>query len=164
MSKALQDASPNEWIEFASTVQSRDSVDPVPLLTDGYVFKKDGRLNVVLRNLKTENTKNNRPMSGDPRERFSLEFKRINLADGITAPPVIPGSRFLKQPHDNWAVIDIPSILSPKKETQVTTEAPARVERQDVVDRMKLLKELFDEGLITKEEYKKKKEEILNEI
>ncbi len=164
ISRALKDSSPNEWIKFASIEQNRDSIDPVPLLTDGYLFKKGGKLHVVLLNLKSEFTRKNRPRGGDPRESFSLEFKRFNLAEAISAPPVIPGSRFFAQPHDNWAVIDTAALLNPKKEIHIKTEAPVKIESKNLVDRMKTLKELFDRDLITEEEYKKKKEEILDEL
>lgn len=183
LSRALQDASPTEWIEFASTVQSRDSIDPVALLTDGYVFKKDGKLHIVFLNLKSEVAKNKRPRGGDPREWFSLGFKRINYTEEMSAPPVIPGTRFFDKPHDNWVVIDAVSLLNPKKETNAKVEEPetvyqpnkiketsaeARVPetftRKSLVDRMRILKELFDNDLITEQEYQKKKEEILNEL
>ncbi len=164
ISRALQDASPNEWVEFASTVKSRDPGESAPLLTDGYVFKKDGKLHVVLLNLKSEITRKNRPRGGDPRECFSLEFNRMNLTEGISTPPVIPGARFLDKPHNNWAVIDIASLLGQKKAPMVKARASTKVESKNLVERMKILKELFERDLITEEEYKKKKEEILDEL
>lgn len=167
ISRALQDASPNEWVNFVSTVQSRDAVDAVPLFTDGYIFKKDGKLHVVLLNLKFEISKKNCPRRGDPRERFSLEFKRINLTEEMTSPPVDPGMRFLGKPHDNWVIIDVAALLNPEKGTHAKAKEPAKpakIEKKSLVDRMKILKELFDNDLITEEEYKKKKEDLLGEI
>jgi len=164
ISRALQDASSNEWVSFASTVQSRDAIDPVPLFTDGYILKKDGKLHVVLLNLKFEISKEDRPRPGDPRERFSLPFKRINTTEEMSAPPVDPGLRFLGKPHDNWVVIDFAALLNPEKQTSAKPKEPAKIEKKSLVDRMKTLKELFDNDLITKEEYEKKKEELLDEI
>jgi hypothetical protein len=163
ISQALQNASPNEWVNFASSVESRD-IDSIPLLTDGCVFKKEGKLHVVFLNLKFEFDDKNRPKSGDPREFYSLGFKRMNLADAISAPPVNPGVRFLDQPHDNWAVIDADALLNPKKETKAKTVEPTKIEKRNLVERMKILKELYDNDLITDQEYRKKKEELLDEL
>lgn len=164
ISRAFQAASSNEWIKFASTVMSRDSIDPIPLLTDGYIFKSQGKIHVVMLNVKKENTKDNRPQGGDPREHVSLPFKRINPTEEISYPPVIPGSRFLDKPHYNWAVIEMDASSGQKKEMDVEAEKTLNVEKKDLIERMKILKDLYEKDLITEEEYDRKKEEILNEL
>ncbi len=164
LSRAFQDATPNEWIGFSSTIDSPDLVDPVPLLTDGSIFKKHRKLHVVLLNLKYEVKKKDSPFRGDPRELFSLGLKRINLTEGISAPPVIPGTQFLTQHHNNWAAVDIAALLQRDEETQVKEESEKKVEGKNLVERMRILKEIFDNGLITKKEYEEKKKELLNEL
>lgn len=162
--KALQNASSDEWVQFATTVQNRDAGDSIPLLTDGYVFKTDGKLHIVLLNLKAENTKDNRPRSGDPRECFSLGFKRLILSKVVSAPRVIPNSQFFDKPHENWAVINMKALSSPKEEAGGTSAESMTHEKKNLIDRMKILKDLYNKDLITEEEYERKKQEILDEL
>ena len=119
---------------------------------------------MVLMNLKTEYEKDERPLGGDPRECFQAGFHRINLTRGISSPPVIEGTRFFEKRHDNWAVIDIANLLNPQEEPEAKTVEDMGRKGKTVTERMKVLKELYDNDLITKDEYKKKKAEILDEL
>ena len=164
ISQALEQASPDEWIGFSLTERNHGSPNSGPLLTDGCIFQKDGKLHVVFLNLKHEITRKDFPHAYDPRERYSLIFMRILQGHGISSPPVIPGTPFLSKPHDNWAVIDTAALLRPEEAMAFEPVDPLEVKQRDMVERMKILKDLFNQDLITEEEYRKKKEEILKEL
>ena len=164
ISQALEQASPDEWIEFSLTERNHGSLHSGSLLTDGCIFKKDGKLNVVLLNLKFEITRKDKPHAYDPRKRYSLVFMRILQGRGISNPPVIPGSPFLSKPHDNWAVIDTAALLRPEEVMEFKAVESMQDKQKDILERLKFLKDLFDQNLITKEEYRTKKEKILKEL
>lgn len=177
VSLALQAAGPDNWIKFAVTAKKRDLLLPTRRITDGYIFVKDKKLNIVLANLNFELSDSDDPYAGDPRNRYTLGALRFNEEDGMNHPPVDPTDSFLKRPHNNWLLIDIPKIL---KEAAPDPEAQPRIEQVKPVDekiekpeekpeksleeRLLELKELLDKGLITQEDFEKKKAELLEQL
>ena len=179
LSQAFAAAGPNHWVKFAVTAKKRDLLLPTRRLTDGYAFILHDKLNIVLSNLNYEISDADDPYSGDPRSRFAMGALRFNEADGINQPPVDSSDKLLKRPHNNWVMIDPKVILgAPAETTKEATsvkemleqhEQPAgqpevKVEEKSLEQRMMELKDLLDKGLITQEDYDRKKAELLEEL
>lgn len=192
LAQAFKNTSPDSWISFQVTAKKRDLLLPTRRITDGYIWVQDGKMNFVLGNLNFEMTDNDEPYKGDPRDRFSIGALKLNEEDGLIHPPVDKADRYLRRPHNNWLIIDYKAVLgikdgkSPERtiikpvneplpvekvEPEATPEPVEKVEEEktpapevSLEERFEKLKELFEKGLITEEEFNKKKEELLNQL
>lgn len=171
LAEGLKQASGDQWVRFAVISLKRKLLFKDSLLTDGICYVKDGKLNLIFGNI-------DYPVSDpdaqfyrlDPRDRTVLNALRLKTdpASGYDAPPVVKNDKWLDTPRRNWLVFD-PTVFAAKPAEAVAPEAvtpapaPAPV-KEDAAARLQKLKELFDQGLITQEEYDRKRQEILGEI
>ena len=75
--------------------------------------------------------------------------------NGFTDRPI--SNRVIEIEDDGKSITVVPDIMGHSNETQA-------VHTESVEDRLKKLQSLYHQELITKEEYEKKKQEILDEI
>ncbi len=161
LAQALAQATPDQWVHFAITGMKREflSITPTRHLTDGVCFVKDGKFHLVIGNLNFEMIQSDRELwRRDPRDRFYFDSIRLasDPARGIDIPAIVDGDKWFKKRRVNWLVFDIAKFQQPE-----TTPAPAPVPTADATERLKKLKELLDQGLISPEEYEQKRKEIL---
>ena len=171
--EAFGKADSNHWVRFAVTAKKRDFLLPTRRLTDGYMWVKDGKFVVVLGNLNYEIAEEEDPYYGDPRNRFSLGSLRLTTKDGITAPKVDAADPMLKREHGNWVELDINMLLMRGESIEETPEAekpavkePETPEKDNrtLEERLEELKSLLDKGLISEEDYERKKKELLEQL
>ncbi len=173
LSEALGKANSFQWVNFSITSYKKSTLFKKEFLTDGICFIKDGKLNLVTTNInfnlhEEEIDQDNvykKPEKGDPRDIFySGVYRFITYPDkGISKPPIIEGDKWLKKEHYNWLVFDLEKLFSSQfeHEKQPQIDIP---QKSDIKGRLKKLKELHDQDLISDEEYEQKRKEILNEL
>ena len=164
---AFEAADKDHWVKFAVTAKKRDMLLSTRRLTTGYMFIKDDKLNIILGNLNHEITDTDDPYSGDPRNRTSLNGLKLDDGPNVTIVEPNKDDPFLKRPHHNWVLVDLKSIdqikaVEIQKEESVVPQQP--VEEKTIEQRLEELKALLDKGLITQEDYEKKKEELLKQL
>lgn len=188
LAKALATCNADQWVGFDVTSYKRDLVFKSRKLTSGWAWVKDDRLHLVLGNFLFEISNEDQPYSGDPRARYSLGTFRLDPGPHNTAPPVVADDPWLKKEHTNWTVVTLANWApKPRPEDEDETAEPetppatppspvpavapaeqppplAPVEERSVEERLLELKALLDKGLITPEEYEKKRAEILGAI
>lgn len=162
--QALGQAGPEEWVDFSVYAFRGQNLLGTFRQTDGVIFVKNGRLNVALRNIA---------------EKTGTDQQTLNTYDptrgyrSLTRLVAIPGQ---EQVGKNWVTMDPARIPKPAKPAAPEGVAPAAAgpapapsasaaqeqPQRSVEERLRELQDLYDKGLITEEEYRKKREEILN--
>lgn len=155
LAQAFLQAGPEEWVDF-----SVFSFRGMPLVgtfrqSDGVMFVKDGKLQVALRNIA---------------ERAGADQSQLNTYDptrgfrALNHLVALPGQTWVA---DNWVSMDpanIPKAVAAAPvegvptPPSVATQPPPKTTEERLLE----LQQLYDKGLITEDEYKKKREEILN--
>ena len=168
--QALRAATPQDDVTFAviGLHSSLYGLAKSPKVTTGRIFRRDGHLNLIV----------------------GMAQKDVNEREDRRLAPFIPGSRRQAQvgawqllPHagqelfslkrKDWIVFtDAPlpvtiNVPEPAKigllqHTPLVPPQPAPAETRSPVERMIILNELKNKGLITDEEYKGKRQQILN--
>lgn len=166
LSAALSQAGAEEWVDFAVTTFRGQIIIGSFRRTDGVMFVKDGELNIALRNIALKTAPDQEVNSYDPTKGYR-SLSRLVKSDHC------------KMVEENWIAVpvkDIPGLplpaAAPAEETPAaqpgvtpTEQAPPPEEKaRPAKERLLELQELYDEGLISEEEYKKKREEILGEL
>jgi hypothetical protein len=181
ISQGLASAAPNEDVTFAYIgiypVTALMSIVKEDQVTTGRVFVRDGQLNIIFGKLHDKvNEREERrlnpylPGSRDtvmPQEMLlvarpggeSFTFKR---PDWVVFPLVAPA--VLVTPTEEPAVeAPAPSVAAPIA-PGVSHQRPAPPAKKSVEERLTILKGLKEKGLITEEEFKAKRQEILNDL
>ena len=164
LAEALQKATPDQWVHFAVSAMKTKLLLPTRVLNDGICYLKDGKFNLVLGNINFELLEPDEEFyKRDPRDLIYLNARRLKLNpdQGISAPPIVPGDRRLEKQRRNWLVYDLPKFFAAKVEAAKPEAVPVK---PDIVERLKKLKELLDQGMITQEEYDKQRQKILEEL
>lgn len=188
MAKALSTCNADQWVGFDVTSYKRDLVFKSRKLTSGWAWVKDDRLHLVLGNFNFELSNDDQPYTGDPRARFSLGTFRLDPGPHNSPPGLVADDPYLKKDHTNWTVVALANWApKPRPEDEEETAEPetppatppaplpaatpaerptppAPVEERSVEERLLELKALLDKGLITPEEYEKKRAEILGAL
>ena len=154
IASALAEATDAQLVNFCLRGRRTELIFPKSVLTCGLVFARDDRLHIVFSPLLVAEDELEEATDGiptDPRRRYELKQRRIFAEPPVLYPPRDEGNPLLKKPHTNWAVVDVKRL----------GEAEAG---SDIEARLKKLKELFEKGLITEEEYEQKKKEILEDL
>jgi len=155
LAEALSKAGPNEWVDFSVYNFRGQAFLGNFIITDGVMFVKDGKLNIAFRNLAVKAAPDSRDINTlDPTESYR-EFRKI-----------VPQSGQDKV-AENWLAIDMKTVKQEKEaaeKAEAEAEKKTPTEERSAKERLKELQELYDEGLITEEEYNKKRKEILEEF
>jgi len=167
LQKALKQAAPGQDVVFAvlGLHNALYGLAKSPRVTTGRVFFKAGKLNLIV----------------------GLVQKDVNEREDRRLSPFTPGSR-QKQASGEWALLAdtplvrgdwlvfsedwqapvVPSAVVEKKEAAVPAAAVQPAKRSEEIrkpaERLIILKELKEKGLITEDEYRAKRQEILNGI
>ena len=172
LAEGLQKATADQWVYFSVSGMRSWLGFSTARLSDGICFVKDGRFNLVLGNISfalTEKVSGTaEPSWIDPRDLKTFENVRLTskASDFGVAPPLVSGDRWLGSERRNWLVFDFaappaPAPEGPPSVTAPAARAPESSVPSDPAERLRLLKVLRDRGLITADEYEKKRQEIL---
>jgi len=167
LQKALKLASPGQDVVFAvfGLHDALYGLAKSPRVTTGRVFFKAGKLNLIVGLVQKDvNEREDRRLSpftpGSRQKQASGEWTL--LAD----TPLVRGDWLAFS--EDWQALVVPSAVVEKKEAAVpaTTVQPAKrsEEIRKPAERLIILKELKEKGLITEDEYRAKRQEILNGI
>jgi hypothetical protein len=161
--EAFEKADSEQWVDFSVNTFRGQMLIGSFRQTDGVMFVKDGKLNIVIRNIAEKKSPTEELATYDP----TIGYR------GMSHLEKMPSAE-LKE--DNWLVIDLESFYEADKEERAAQEEkkaeeeePAREgpeKKQDfsVKERLRMLQELYDEGLITEQEYNMKRKEVLEEL
>lgn len=165
--KALAQAGPGEWVDFSIGVYRGGTLLGTFRQSDGVMFVKNGELNLAFRNLSLRKSPGDASTAFDPTRSYGSQvriapgpgqqLKQTTTPKGKTSEPI------------NWVVMSAaePPLLRPaaQPETESKEAGPAPAPAPaSARERLKELKQLYDDGLISREEYEKKREEILKQL
>ena len=152
--KAFAQAGTDEWVDFSLTVFRGPQFFGSFRLTDGVMFWKEGRLQVAFRNLNVKTEPGQTQNSYDPTRGYRA-LNHLTAAEGQT----------LKA--ENWTAIDLAAMPAPVPVAAPGAPAPAppaAAPQKSAADRLRELDQLKKDGLITEEEYQRKRQQILDEL
>jgi hypothetical protein len=174
--EGLRKATADQWVYFSVSGMRSWLGIATARLSDGICFVKDGKFNLVLGNisfaLTQQATGTAEPSRIDPRDQKTLENVRLTGKTSglrVAPPPVVRGDRWLGSERRNWLVFDLaaPAALVPPQPPSVAAPGPGTLEPsvpEGTAERLRRLKDLLDQGLITPDEYEKKRQEILKRL
>lgn len=165
----LVSAGPDEDVTFAVIGQYRAFMGlKQRMVTTGRVFAGNGELNIIFGNL-------HRPLR-DNEDRRLLPFlpgRRSTTTGNELMLAAKPGGELFTLKRSDWVVFPLdgptaPAVLPVATQAErapAATEAkPAARGKAGVAERLAILNDLHDKKLITDEEYRLKRLEILNEL
>jgi len=181
LAEGLRKAAPDQWVYFSVRNVPRYLTLGAVRFSDGIAFVKEGKLNLVFDNIGYVENVDTSPSKLDPRDAMTSQSVRLTARapDALgAAPPLVRGDRWLGHERTNWLVFDLGSPAAPGPPPAETapaaapaaTAAPAAASApgnaapavpQDPAERLRKLKSLLDQGLISADEYEKKRQEIL---
>jgi hypothetical protein len=166
LAEGLRKAGPEQWVYFSARHVPKTLTFGAVWLSDGIAFVKGGKLNLVIDNVNYVENVDTQPSRLDPRDAPTSDTTRLiaKSPDVVgAAPALVSGDRWLGHERTNWLVFD----LSPAAAAPAAVGAPAGAASgsapaaSEPEERLRRLKDLRDKGLITPEEYEKKRQEIL---
>ena len=176
LSQALAQANPSQWVEFSWKVTRRRAEAGFlvnHLIHDGVLFVKDGRLQIAFRNIGYEEILETDMLSRlDPLRSYSGMYDLVLPAFAQWPAPNLdaqgePARRnWIALPLDTLAQIPEPVAAPAGGQAQEPAAFPpsSLPARRSAEERLQELKKLLDQGLITQEDYDRKKQEILDEF
>ncbi|MFQ5780825.1 MAG: SHOCT domain-containing protein [Nitrospiria bacterium] len=163
LSQALAEAGPSERVNFYHTLPKNSVTDSV---TSGFLLVKEERLHLRINHYKAPLRKGSHPSSagsGIPRSEMA-KFAFTLSEDQYMARRNFRNAIGLTGTDPHWLVIDYTALSSlPAKDT-FSEDSPPPVATKEVEERLRTLKRLLQEGLITEEEYTEKKRSILKDF
>ena len=164
LSQALAQAGPDQWVDFSWKVTLRKSEGSIFVnfvVHDGVVFIQNGKLNLAFRNLGYQQILETDLRSRqDPIRTYVGEYDLVLPPNAEWPAQALDAQGQLKR--RNWIAFPV-AALTDAKPKPPEAPAPAAPERS-VEDRLRELKNLLDQGLITPQDYEHKKQEILREL
>ena len=175
LAAAFARAGSDQWVDFSLNVFRGQTFIGNYRLSDGVMFVKDGKLNLAFRNISLKTNPEDQPNAFDPTKGYRA-FNKLVAGEGQELV------------DENWVVMDVKNLPKAKAKKpapapattpaattepeipETTTPAPAAAQpatpsaKAPVKERLLELQELYDEGLITREEYQKKRKEILEDL
>jgi hypothetical protein len=175
LADGLRKARADQWVYFSVRNTPKRMTFGVVRFSDGSAFVKEGKLNLVFDNIAYVENVDTMPSRMDPRDAKASEDVRLTAKapDVRGGPPaLVPGDRWLGHERSNWLVFDLSPAAVPPPEPQPVAATPAvppvmapppapAAAPADPEERLRRLKDLRDKGLITADEYEKKRQEIL---
>ena len=171
LTEGLRKAGADQWVYFSVRNVPKALTFGAVRFSDGIAFVKDGKLNLVFDNIGYVENVDTLPSKMDPRDAKTSENVRLTAkAPEVRGgpPALVPGDRWLGSERRNWLVFDLASTsfaAPPEQPRSAAAPVPAAPEPSaspDPAERLRRLKDLLDRGLITADEYEKKRQEILN--
>ncbi len=161
LSEGFKKANSRQWLNFSLECKRGKILVGSVRITDGIAFIKDGELNLVFRNIAEklgvdENINTSNPLKYYPNSSRLVAKEGQRLAKNKKG-----------KPRDNWLIIELNYFQkkASAKEKEIEKQKPPSTQKEkSIKERLLKLRELYEEGLITEEEYKKKRQEILDEL
>ena len=179
LARALQEASPQQDVTFAALMWVKATVvGSTDVTVAGRLFYSGDRLNLIVGDLY-------RSAVSPDYQRAALGSRKIDRRQY----PHQPGTRARETPHEDarfdavpglqqatvdghtrqdWLVLDLAALAAPAKPEPNGQSGPASASgaRTDTKaeERLKLLKRLHDQGLITDDEFERKRKQIIDEL
>jgi len=167
LADAFKQAEPGQMVDF-SIVCKRGQIFSGERVSDGYGFIEKGKLHLVFRNIAEKLGTDQNINTSNPLKLYSGSSKLI-AGEGQEL-----GVDKKSKPRPNWLILDLAfyqaqaSKLEEKKlkaeDKKVEQIESAPEKEKSVKERLIELKELYEQGLITEQEYNEKREEILKEL
>ena len=177
--EGFKQANSSQWLNFSVRCQRGKLFIGAVRITDGVAFIKEGKLNLVFRNIAEklgvdENLNTSNPLKYYPGSAYLVEKEGFSLKRNKRSKPIF-----------NWLVVDLkwwekklsasqkpeekikekPEETAPSQEVKPEQAKPVKEGKEkSIKERLLELKELYEEGLISEEEYKKKRQEILDQL
>ena len=155
---ALERATPEERIAFFLTSRKNSLTTEV---TSGVVFVEGTELHLILANHRAPVSKERQPwipMDNALRAYEPESFEVVpQMNQKRTAPEQVPG-------RQEEIVIDYEALLSGAKPVLTKEGAEPAVSKDSIEERLRFLKRLREESLITEDEYSAKKKELLESL
>ncbi len=180
LTEGLLRAAPDQWVYFSVRNVPRYLTLGAVRFSDGIAFVKDGRLNLVFDNIGYVENVDIPKSRLDPRDAKTSANVRLaaKSPDALgAAPPLVRGDQWLGRERTNWLVFDVAPAAAPAPEPPLVAATPAPAAAPapalasaastdtpapaDPAERLRQMKDLRDKGLITADEYEKKRQEIL---
>jgi hypothetical protein len=175
LTEGLRKAGADQWVYFSVRNVPKALTFGAVRFSDGIAFVKDGKLNLVFDNIGYVENVDTLPSKMDPRDAKTSENVRLTAkAPEVRGgpPALVPGDRWLGRERTNWLVFDLSTAAATPPEPQPVAATPAvppvmapppapAAAPADPAERLRRLKDLRDKGLITADEYEKKRQEIL---
>jgi hypothetical protein len=163
LAKALRRATPEQWVDFSLEYFRGQGYIGKHRITSGVMFIRDGELNIAFRDIASAITPEDdivklNPLKSQP------DFERIIAKEGQRL--AVTQGRRKEVTHGNWLLIPVDSLAKQAAQIKPGTSGQVQPAGQEksAKERLLELRELYDEGLITGEEYEEKRQEILEEI
>ena len=153
LAKALGQAGTDEWVDFSLTLFHGPQLLGSFRQTDGVMFWKDDRLQIAFRNIAVKTEPGQTMNTYDPTRGYRA-MTRLAEGDGRT----------LKA--ENWVTIDPAAVPVPAPAVAPGAQGapPAAAPQKSARERLLELDQLKKDGLITDEEYQRKRKQILDEL
>jgi len=171
MVKALEKANSDQMIKFFSKSMKKDSVFVAEKLNSGFFFLYQNQINWVFGNINQSTGQEGEIFYGNPLHKVPAATE-VALQEGQTYHR--PKTRKWYEPkiHSNWIVGATPFQLAPPASKPGTPPPmgkvphPEKIQKfeENIKGRLRQLKSLRDENLISEEDYKRKKVEILKDL
>jgi len=177
LQEAFAKATPNQVVDFSFTNRKKWLVVTRDTLTDGVLFRKDGKLNCAFRNLAFEDMADpegsGEPFRGDPTEEPVRTSWVLSVGPGQDLFENKSAGLFGSRKFPNWIRLDLSGKWDrPGDEAVAASGEPAGggepaeeaepTSRQEIQKRLDFLEELHKEGSIAEESYQKKKKDLLD--
>jgi hypothetical protein len=154
MAEALALVEPSEDLELLSTSKRNGGLFDSSLAVTARIFLRQGRLNLIVRDTRL-----------DFMGAYNLDFRmpKFRFGSRTEAGAVILRSEGAESPRPDWLVFPLrapDSTAAPTQSAGPTAVAPPA----SLEGRLRALKQLREQNLITEEDYTRRKQELLKEI
>jgi hypothetical protein len=176
-------ADASQRIRFTSFNRGKALIFSVSRETEGVMFIEPGnRLNIAFNFINSELNPNE--VTAYPRSFSTVDPLKIKTSDTTIIPTVPYAELYTFETGEQspiWVVVDLDKLkeaastmpvpvtevkgkTAPALETTRPAQTPENLLKEDIKNKLKYLKELLDEGLISEKDYNAKKAELLDKI
>ncbi len=184
--QAFERVTPEQWVDFSFECFRGQGFIGVYRLTSGVMFVKDGELHIAFRDLGSRTNPEETVLETNPLKNPS---SYVRLVPGEGQRLAVTKGRRKEITHENWIIMPLDSLEPPAAAAEPPAPAPAAPSagpvpapaplpaaqpgaapappaevKKPAKERMLDLRELYDAGLITEEEYERKRKEILEDL
>ncbi len=191
LSQGLKESNSSQWVDFSLEVhRGQFLVFGEDQVTDGVAFVREGKLNLAFRNISQKLGQESTPNIVSPLKAYPgsahlvpgpgqelrknqkgkqetnwlvIDLKSLSQPAEAAKPEV----KEEKKPEPEKVAEPAPAVITQPaavEKPQGSTEPSHPKSLKSVKERLTELREIFDQGLISEDEYNKKREDILKEL